>query len=282
MGEAVLYQLPEATETQMMSYVLLNEKGQIAVIDGGNDGDGEALLAFLKKLGGERPVIEKWFLTHFHGDHINALTHILREHETEVEIRRVYYHFSSKEAALKEDPREDFTVEGFEKARSLFLDREVIVHTGDEIDFGNIRFKVMFMPDPSVETNVINNSSTVLRCDIGDQRVLFLGDLGEEVSKKFLSMWTEEELRSDFVQMAHHGQNGVTREVYERIQPKVCLWPTPKWLWDNDPGTGYGTGPWNTLKTRAWMEEMKVTKHLKTHEGLTKIHFPYEEDHNER
>lgn len=127
-----------------------------------------------------------------------------------------------------------------------------------------------------MEKNVINNSSTVLRCDIGEQRVLFLGDLGEEVSDRFLSMWSEEELRSDFVQMAHHGQNGVTKEVYEKIQPKVCLWPTPKWLWENDPGTGYGTGPWNTLKTRAWMEELGVKKHFKTHEGVTEIHFPYE------
>lgn len=276
-GEAVLYQLPEATNIQMMSYVLQNEEGQIAVIDGGNDGDGEALFAFLQKIGGERPVIEKWFLTHFHGDHINALTHILRFHKEELEIRKVYYHFASKEAALKEDPREDFTVEGFEEVRELFKDREVILHVNDEIRFGNIRFKVLFELDPTIEKNIINNSSTVLRCDIGGQRVLFLGDLGEEVSDRFLSMWSEEELKSDFVQMAHHGQNGVIKEVYEKIQPKACLWPTPKWLWENDPGTGYGTGPWNTLKTRAWMEELGVKKHFKTHEGICQIKFPHAE-----
>lgn len=273
---AVLYQLKEATNTQMMSYVLVNAQNQIAVIDGGNDGDGEALFQFLKQIGGEHPVIEKWFLTHFHGDHINALTHILRKYRSEFEIKQVYYNFPSKEWALLEDPNEDFTVEGFEEVREFFKDREVIVQTGDVFHFGDIEFKVMFMPDPSVTKNVINNGSTVLRCQIGEQRVLFLADLGEQVSEKFLEMWPEEELHSEFVQMAHHGQNGVTKEVYQRIHPRVCLWNTPKWLWDNDPGTGYGTGPWNTLKTRAWMEELQVKEHIITHLGPNEIHFPYE------
>lgn len=279
---AVLYQLSEATDTQMMSYILLNEQGKIAVIDGGNDGDGEKLFRFLQKLGGERPVIEKWFLTHFHGDHINALTHILRKYRDQLDIRNVCYNFSPDEDALMEDPREAFTVEGFHEVREYFKDREIILHTGDEISFGNISFTVMFMPDPSVRKNIINNGSTVLRCDIGSQRVLFLGDLGEEVSEQFLTMWSEEDLHSDFVQMSHHGQNGAPKEVYEKIRPKACLWPTPKWLWDNDAGDGIGTGPWNTLKTRAWMQELSVKHHFITHLGDQEIHFPYDFQEEEK
>lgn len=273
--DAILYQLNEATNTQMMSYVLINKAHEIAVIDGGNDGDGEYLFQFLKSVGGEHPVISKWFLTHFHGDHINALTHILRRYRNELEIKKIYYNFPAAEYALREDPNEAFTVEGFQEVREFFKNIEQKICTGDVIPFGNIQFKVMFMPDPSVEKNVINNCSTVLRCDIGMQRVMFLADLGEEVSEKFLAMWPEEELRSDFVQMAHHGQNGVTKEVYAKLNPKACLWPTPKWLWDNDPGTGYGTGPWNTLKTRAWMEELQVQQHFLSHKGLQEITFPF-------
>lgn len=272
--KAILYQLSESTTTQMMSYVLLNSENRIVVIDGGNDGDGETLFQFLQQLGGPKPVVDAWLLTHFHGDHINALTHILREHSAQLEIRAVYYNFPSPQRALEETPAEAFTVDGFAQARKHFADREIILHTGDEFAVGNLRFKVLFMPYDWIETNVVNNCSTVLRCDIGDQRVLFLGDLGSEVSEQFLAMWPEDELRADYVQMAHHGQSGVTREVYERIRPRVCLWPTPKWLWENDIGGGRNSGPWKTLEVRRWMEELQVQRHVISHEGLQEIRFP--------
>ena len=58
--------------------------------------------------------------------------------------------------------------------------------------------------------------------------------------------------------MAHHGQWGVNFNMYKLIMPKICLWPTPDWLWNNDNGEGYGTGPWRTLETRGWMEQLGV------------------------
>ncbi len=41
--------------------------------------------------------------------------------------------------------------------------------------------------------------------------------------------------------MAHHGQAGATKQLYEAIAPKICLWPTPEWLWNNDAGNGKNT-----------------------------------------
>ena len=58
--------------------------------------------------------------------------------------------------------------------------------------------------------------------------------------------------------MSHHGQSGVDKDVYETIQPEICLWPTPEWLWNNNPGSGYNTGNWTTLETRKWVEDLKV------------------------
>lgn len=82
--------------------------------------------------------------------------------------------------------------------------------------------------------NVINNSSVVCRLDAESQRILFLGDLGEEAGDFVLEHVPAQELHADFVQMAHHGQNGVKKNFYETVAPKACLWNTLQWLWDNN------------------------------------------------
>ncbi len=72
--------------------------------------------------------------------------------------------------------------------------------------------------------------------------------------------------------MAHHGQNGVTKEVYQAIDPDVCFFNCPEWLWNNDKGTGYNTGNWKTVEVRGWMEELGTTNY-KSFEGDQIFHF---------
>ena len=67
--------------------------------------------------------------------------------------------------------------------------------------------------------------------------------------------------------MSHHGQSGATKELYKEISPKICLWPSPDWLWNNDSGAGENSGPWKTLETRKWMEELGVTKNYIEKDG---------------
>ena len=48
--------------------------------------------------------------------------------------------------------------------------------------------------------------------------MLFLGDLGVEGGKQLLNSEFAEEVPSDIVQVSHHGQNGVNKEFYKRVQ----------------------------------------------------------------
>jgi hypothetical protein len=105
----------------------------------------------------------------------------------------------------------------------------------------------------------------------GGITVLFTGDLGVEGGVKALHSPFREKLRAKYVQMAHHGQNGVNEEFYRAVQPSACLWPTPDWLWDNDKGGGKGSGPWATLTVRSWMEKLGVKKHFVAKDGLYRI-----------
>ena len=67
----------------------------------------------------------------------------------------------------------------------------------------------------------------VIKMDINKKTVIFLGDTGVESGKKLLDT-EKEKLKADIVQMAHHGQSGAEKEVYENISPSICLWPTPR------------------------------------------------------
>ena len=67
--------------------------------------------------------------------------------------------------------------------------------------------------------------------------------------------------------MAHHGQNGATLELYKKIDPSYALWPTPDWLWDNNIGDGFDTGPYKTIETRNWMKSLNVKKNYIEKDG---------------
>jgi hypothetical protein len=79
-------------------------------------------------------------------------------------------------------------------------------------------------------------------------------------------------LQADYVQMAHHGQGGVEKEVYEVVRPTYCLWPTPSWLWDNMGPGGYDTGAFRTVIVRGWISSLRcVKKHYRMTEGTQVI-----------
>ena len=106
-----------------------------------------------------------------------------------------------------------------------------------------------------------------LKMLISGKRILFLGDMGWQAGEDFLANHTQEELKSDVLQMAHHGQRGVEEELYQEISPEVCLWPTPDWLWDNVQDGVAGAGSYKTPIVRGWMVTLGVKKNLCVKDG---------------
>ena len=63
----------------------------------------------------------------------------------------------------------------------------------------------------------------------------------------------------------------VDEAFYRAVQPTYCLWPTPRWLWENDSGAGKGSGPWDTLNVRDWMSRLNIRRHYVAADGLHRI-----------
>ena len=275
--KTTLYMLQEQSPIQMMSYVLRTKEGKLVVIDGGNKQDAQHLQDTLVRLGGPELAVDLWLLTHPHSDHVDALLEIFsRPHP--LKVKRIYSRFLSYEFYKAND------YEGCTDARTTKEYNEFAAahpglcftyEKGQKFTVGSAEIHVLHVPeDESLPMNVINNSSVVLRLDAEGQRVLFLGDLGEEAGDRVLATVPHEELRADFVQMAHHGQFGVKKSFYEAVAPKACLWNTPQWLWDNTQGKGYNTGPWKTVEVQGWMKELGVRHHFVTKDGEHALELP--------
>ena len=249
----ILTQLHDNSPRQMMGYVM-KTKNKTIVIDGGLKEDSENLQNQIKECGNK---VDVWFLTHPHMDHVQAFLDVVEN--TDIQIDKVYATFNELDWYKQyETPRIEEIENFFEVIESEKIKEKVEqVQLNQKIDIDNVKCEILGIKNPEITTNPINNSSMVIKMQINDKTLLFLGDTGKESGEKLLKNQGDK-LKADIVQMAHHGQSGVDEDVYQKISPQICLWPTPEWLWDNNPGTGYNTGKWTTIETRNWMEKLRV------------------------
>ena len=120
--------------------------------------------------------------------------------------------------------------------------------------------------------NPYNNSSMIYRVWDRRKSILFLGDAGVECGQKALDGPFRSELDCEYIQMAHHGQNGCDENFYKTVKFRACLWPTPTWVWNNDQGKGFDTGILKTVEVRKWMEKLGIQEHHTTCvEGLWQL-----------
>ena len=263
-----LIQTSNQSKSQMMGYIIKTKQGKVIAIDGGTKEDTENFIKNINNLGGK---IDIWFITHPHKDHVGVLNSII-EQNIDLKLGKIYYTANDLNWYLKYDPERAYEAEDFYKTitNSKIKDKVEEVTLNQIINIDNIGFEILGVKNPEITVNPFNNSSMVIKLKVNEKEVLFLADTGAESGRKLLQNQGDK-LKADIVQMAHHGQAGVTKEVYEKISPKICLWPTPDWLWDNNPETGYNTGPYKTIETRQWMENLSVKQNFVAKDGDIKL-----------
>lgn len=270
-----IYMLAPSSHTQMMGFVVYTPDGELLVIDGGTRADADFLLETMKKVTGKAiPEVKAWFLTHPHLDHIDALLELYDSRAGNFKVDTIYHAFPSRDwfASIETVGKDIHTVIEYEAAAQKHSFPEIRLSKGDLVEAGGASFETLYVSDPGITTNAINNSSTVLRMECEGVSVMFLGDLGAEGGEILLESNPPGKLRADVVQLAHHGQGGVRFPVYEAIAPSLALWCTPQWLWDNNQGSrGSGSGPWTVEETKTWLQELGVVDQIVSKDGTFRI-----------
>ena len=262
-GEISLTQLKANSDKQMMGYILQTANNKTVIIDGGTEEDAQNLIEWINKQGGK---VDAWYITHSHIDHMGAFMKIVEE--TEIPIEKIYVTLNDLEWYRQNEPSRIEEIERFFTViqNSRISDKVSEVTLGEKMEIDGLNFEILGVKNPEITNNAVNNSSMVIKMYANRQSVLFLADTGEESGEKLLKEQGEN-LKVDIVQMAHHGQNGVTEDVYKMIDPEICLWPTPEWLWNNDSGEGEDSGPWKTKTTRVWMSKLNVKENIIEKDG---------------
>lgn len=265
LGGSKLTLLANQTASQMMSVLIETNQGKVIMIDGGVEGDASHLIESIAARGGH---VDTWLITHPHSDHVGALNYILSHPECGITVDNLYYSFADLSWYQEYEAYRADMVEQLMNTLATLPQEKLHgdIYKGQEIWVDNIKITVMNKPYLQ-SNNSINNSSVAYMLDINGKKALFIGDMGVETGKQFIADNPPEALKCDILQMAHHGQNGVGLEVYKVMQPEVCLWPTPDWLWNNDSGSGTGSGNWKTLEVRSWMAQLGVQYHVCIKDG---------------
>ena len=264
-GVGELWMLGSTTGAQNLSIVIKSPNGKLIVIDGGWEADADKLSSLILQQGGK---VDAWLITHPHEDHVGALCAILNDSSRKIKIEKIYCSLATPDWYRQVSPTgagiADQLLNAFTKLPVGTVTNNI--GRGTEINIDDVNIRVL--NNRGVYTyNGVNNSSMVYKIRVSGQSILILGDLAYDGGKDLIKTCTASELKSDIVQMAHHGQQGVDQDAYALISPTTCLWPSPAWLWNNDNGGGVGSGPWGTLTTRAWMDALGVKDNRSLKDG---------------
>lgn len=258
-------QLKNNGHSQMMGYIIQTKSNKTIVIDGGTHDDSENLINHIRNTTNK---VDTWFITHPHNDHASVIIDVINN--TDIQIDNIYVTLNDISWYERYEPERAENaknlIEALQNERIRENVHEVSLH--QEIQIDNINCEILGIKNPEiVNSQPGNNSSMVIRMKVNNKVILFLGDTAVESQNKLLENNSKEKLKADIVQMAHHGQNGVNEEFYRIVNPKICMWPTPDWLWTNNSGAGEDSGDWLTKTTRKWMENLGVKQNIIEKDG---------------
>ena len=282
--KTLMYQLTE-TSPFMMSFVIVTKQNNVIIVDGGRKED----MPLLKEYVGGRH-ISAWILTHAHTDHVSGFISEMKENGgADFDFERVYYNFPPYNIIENRDVPDypyfcrelNETLPSFLEIEPMLGDRAHITKQGESITVDECKIEFIYSYHEGLNANLMNDASLVFKLSTDKTSVLFLGDLGPD-GGDVLFRESRHLLKSDIVQMAHHGHMNVSMEVYAEIMPTACLWCAPKWLYEEEEVPHYLADVerltrmkrirmYGTAVTRKWMDILGVKKHYVSGEGTNCI-----------
>ena len=220
-----------------MCYIILLEDGTFIVFDGGYKGNDPAkLYETLKKLNPRtdgKIVISAWFLTHEHRDHFNVFRDFCKtygQNGNKVQVKAAYVNFNDESMwgnmvnSANHFLSDSTTYNTMSKAVGGM---EIItVRTGMEFYICNAKVEILYTEEDHFpnQLNDFNDTSTVSRVTLAGQTFLFLGDASYVSQDNMIEMYGKE-LKSDIVQLSHHGWDGNRLALYKLVKPHAVFWP---------------------------------------------------------
>ena len=173
---------------------LVEYQGEYLLIDGGNREDGQLVVSYLEQQGVE--TLSAVICTHAHEDHVGGLPSVLAVYPT----------------ATVYAPTNTYSSNIFDKFL-YYTDQQGLEGTipspGDALTLGDVTGTFLGPVQSYADTN---NTSLVLRLELGDTSFLFTGDMETDAESDMLDYWGDDNalFQADVLKVGHHGSNTST------------------------------------------------------------------------
>ena len=216
-----------------LSYVITLEDGRYIIFDGGYEGcgDDDALYNYMRansKRADGKIVIAAWIFTHSHPDHVGAFAEFSRTYADRITVEYLVANTGTEVMYRPTVHRLFLEEELIEYRNRYYPDAKMLKpHTGQSLTFSNVSFDVLYTQE-IMAPDVMpweNDSSLVLRMSFCGKTVLFMADC-QRTSTGIICQMYGENLKSDVLQVNHHGHSGATTELFDLVAPTYALWTT--------------------------------------------------------
>ena len=185
---------------------LLTTADGAALIDTGERGFGQDILAYLEEKGIER--LDALIITHFDKDHVGGAAKVLNNFPVDLVLQ------SSR-------PKDSSEYERYVKALESAGLEPMTVRETYEFTLGGVRFVVDPPQRESYNSDSSNNSSLIVSVYNGNNCLLFMGDAQTERIGEFLA---SNRTTCDVLKVPHHGRDEPLMEkLLESVQPKSAV-----------------------------------------------------------
>ena len=168
---------------------LIQYKNEIILIDTG-EGINNEVSSFLKSKGIRK--IDYLILTHNHSDHNGEAKNIIKNFSVTYII-----------------------ISAYDNSEFSYYDNTIKIAKDNIIQTKHLFF---FCLSPNYKSNNENNNSLVLYLNIENIKILFTGDIEEEIEKTIYCN------NIDIIKISHHGSNTSSSEAYlKRLNPKYAI-----------------------------------------------------------
>lgn len=258
-------QLDYTTDSGGMGYIVTLEDGSFLMIDSGSTTSASAanngktnldhvriwnLLNQLNKRPDGKIIIRGWIITHEHADHIWVFRKFCEAYGKQVTIEKYYECVVPKTVAYNAKNPDYHVLNGYIEALRDKVNGDfefVALHAGMQFSLYGADIEILYTVEDLYPTTLhyFNEASTAFTINVADDsadgkyQTLITGDIFTDACGVILKRYTATTLKSDIVQVAHHGNQGATKAFYAVVDPTVALWPTSESLfWDLVDGTG--------------------------------------------
>ena len=264
-----------------MSYIMQLADGSFILIDGGpaNDDDEAALLDYLLTLTpeGQKPTVAAWFITHAHSDHMALANRFIAAYHDRIEVKMAAYNFPNYESVINAkdvcgmEARYVPMIETFiGQIREYWPEApHWVIHAGQKLQLADAEIEIVFTHEDLYpgEFTWVNHTSSAFRITAGGRRIMILGDCEKSLCRQMAATFGTY-LKSDLLQLTHHGANGASLDLYQVIDPEICFWACSQSKYESDERM-LGTKVGYEFNAYIRDESIRVRKHY--HSGETTV-----------